>query len=152
MRIEEIQGLTERYLPDTSYFVVDVKLTGKKGYEKVAILVDGDKGIGIDVCAKIARSLSEALDEMNMFEGSYTLEVSSPGIDYPLTTQRHYIKNLGRHLKVDLESGDRLKGVLIEVNGSGINLNIEKGKKKENENLFIPFTDIKRSKVLVTFK
>jgi len=152
LRIEDIQTIAERHLPDTSYFVVDIKVSGKRGYEKVVVLVDGDEGISIDVCAKIARSLSDELDTLNMFEGSYTLEVSSPGVDYPLVTVRQYVKNLGRQLKIDLVSGDRVKGDLLEANGSGITITLDKGKKKEKEYLLIPFSDIKRSKVLVTFK
>jgi ribosome maturation factor RimP len=152
LRVEKIWELTERVMPDDSYFVVDVKLVGKKGYEKVVVLVDGDKGISIDVCAEITRSLSNELDAIDIFDGSYTLEISSPGVDYPLSSERQYIKNLGRLMKIDLISGDRIKGDLLEADALGIKLNIDKGKKKEKENLFIPFSDIKSSKVLVTFK
>jgi len=152
LRTEKILSVVEEHLPDTSYYVVDVKLTGKKGYEKVVVLVDGDKGISIDVCAKITRSLSDELDELNMFEGSYTLEVSSPGVDYPLKSERQYLKNLGRSLNIDLVSGDNVKGNLIDTESSGITVEIDKGKKLDKEKLFIPFSDIKKSKVLVTFK
>jgi ribosome maturation factor RimP len=139
-------------MPDTSYFVVEAKLSGKKGYEKVVVLVDGDRGISIDTCAKITRSLSEELDALNMFEGSYTLEVSSPGVDYPLKSERQYVKNLGRLLNIDLANGNSVKGDLMKADHSGITLNMTKGKKQEKEELFIPYSDIKKSKVLVTFK
>ena len=141
-----------RYLPDSTYFVVDVKLSGKKGYEKVVVFVDGDRGLNIDICATITKSLSNELDMMNLFEGSYTLEVSSPGIDYPLTSERQYHKNLGRQLRVDRKDGDILKGELLDTVDSGITLSVEKGKKQEKEDVFIPYSDIKKSKVLVTFK
>ena len=152
MKTEEIHRITERNLPDNSFFVVDVKLTGKRGNEKVLILVDGDKGISVGICADISRSVSEELELMNVFEGSYTLEVSSPGIDFPLRSERQYNKNVGRQLKIDLLNGEKIKGELKETDNSGITLNIDKGKKKEKENLFIPFSDIKNSKVLVAFK
>ena len=152
LKTEEIHRITERHLPDTSFFVVDVKLTGKRGNEKVLILVDGDKGISVGICADISRSVSEELELMNVFEGSYTLEVSSPGIDFPLKSERQYNKNVGRQLKIDLLNGERIKGELKETDNSGITLNIDRGKKKEKENLFIPFSDIKNSKVLVAFK
>lgn len=151
-RSGEIQRITEGYLPDDSFFVVDVKLTGKRGNEKVVILVDGDEGISVDICADISRSVSEELELLNMFEESYTLEVSSPGLDFPLVSERQYYKNIGRQLKIDLINGDRVKGNLTGTDNSGITLKIDAGKKKENEDLFIPFTDIKSSKVLVAFK
>jgi ribosome maturation factor RimP len=152
LRTEEIWKIVEGHLPDTSYYVVDVKLTGRRGNEKVVVFVDGDQGISIDICAGITRSLSDELDDLNMFEGSYTLEVSSPGVDYPLKTQRQYLKNLGRSLNIDLISGTKIKGNLIETDNSGITVKIENGKYKEKDKLFIPYSDIKRSKVLVTFK
>ncbi|MGD9327877.1 MAG: ribosome maturation factor RimP [Cyclobacteriaceae bacterium] len=152
LRSEEIQRITEGYLPDDSFFVVDVKLTGKRGNEKVVILVDGDEGISVDTCADISRSVSEELESLNMFEESYTLEVSSPGLDFPLTSERQYNKNIGRQLKIDLISGERVKGDLIRTDNSGITLKINTGKEKEDEDLFIPFSNIKSSKVLVAFK
>ena len=152
LRSEEIQRITVGYLPDDSFFVVDVKLTGKRGNEKVVILVDGDEGISVDTCADISRSVSEELESLNMFEESYTLEVSSPGLDFPLTSERQYNKNIGRQLKIDLISGERVKGDLTRTDNSGITLKINTGKKKEDEDLFIPFSDIKSSKVLVAFK
>ena len=139
-------------MPDDSFFVVDVKITGKRGNEKVVILIDGDKGISVDICANISRSVSDELELNNMFEESYTLEVSSPGIDFPLTSERQYNKNVGRQLKIDLLNGERIKGDLKGADNSGITLNVYKGKKMENEDLFIPFSDIKSSKVLVAFK
>ena len=152
LKSEEIQRITEGYLPDDSFFVVDVKLTGKRGNEKVVILVDGDKGVSVDICAKISRFVSDELELKNMFEESYTIEVSSPGIDFPLTSERQYNKNVGRQLKIDLLNGERIKGDLKGTDNSGITLNVCKGKKMENEDLFIPFSDIKSSKVLVAFK
>ena len=139
-------------MPDASYYVVEAKLSGKKEYKKVVVLVDGDSGISIDTCAKITRSLSEELDALNMFEGSFTLEVSSPGVDYPLKSERQYVKNLGRLLNIDHVNGNSIKGDLMEADHSGITLNMSKGKKQEKEELVIPYSDIKKSKVLVTFK
>jgi len=152
LRTEQILRIVEGQLPDRSYYVVDVKLTGKRGNEKVVVLVDGDHGISIDICANITRSLSDELDELNMFEGSYTLEVSSPGVDYPLKLERQYLKNVGRALNIDLINGDNVKGNLIETDKSGLTIQIQKSKKQEGKKLFIPFAEIKRSKVLVTFK
>ena len=151
-RSEDIRRITEGYLPDDSFFVVDVKLTGKRGNEKVVILVDGDEGISVDICADISRSVSEELESLNMFEESYTLEVSSPGLDFPITSERQYNKNIGRQLKIELISGERVKGDLTRTDNSGITLKINTGKKKEDEDLFIPFSDIISSKVLVAFK
>ena len=151
-RVEQIKSITQDHLPDTSFFVVDVKVSGKMGYEKIVVLVDGDHGIPIDICADIARSLSEELDNLSLFDGSYTLEVSSPGVDYPLSSERQYLKNLGRRLKIDMLNGEVLKGSLLKTDGGGITLSLDTGNRKKVEDTYIPFSDIKKSKVLVAFK
>lgn len=144
--------LVQGNLPDDTYFVVDLKLSGQKGNEKIMVLVDGDDGISIDVCAEITRSLSRELENQDLFEGSYTLEVSSPGVDYPLQSKRQYLKNLGRRLRVDLVEGEVLTGELKEVNDGGIFLMVKKSKKQKEANVYASFEDIKKSKVLVAFK
>jgi len=73
----------EPVLPGDQYFLVDVITKGNRGSQKIIVLVDGDDGISVDVCSRISRSLSRELDELDFVEGKYTLEVSSPGIDYP---------------------------------------------------------------------
>ena len=152
IKVKEIRKIVEGHLPDRSFFIVDVQLKGKRGAEKVVVLVDGDNGISIDTCARLSRSVSEELELMDVFQGGYTLEVSSPGIDFPLSSERQYLKNVGRQLKVELVNGDTIKGKLIGADASGITLNVKIDKKKEAEDLFIPFSDIKKSKVLVAFK
>jgi len=140
------------FLPDPSYFIVEVKVSGSRGKERILVFIDGDNGMSIDQCAKIARSLSNQLDEMNLFEGSYTLEVSSPGLDYPLTHERQYQKNIGRKVKVRLQDDSLLIGELEDADTDGIKLKFKTDKSKEQEIEYVPFNEIKRTNVVVTFK
>lgn len=140
------------FLPDPSYFIVEVKVSGSRGKERILVFIDGDDGMSIDQCAKIARSLSNQLDEMNLFEGSYTLEVSSPGLDYPLTHERQYQKNIGRKVKVRLQDDSLLIGELEDADTDGIKLKFKTDKSKEQEIEYVPFNEIKRTNVVVTFK
>lgn len=140
------------FLPDPSYFIVDIKASGNRGKQKVLVFIDSDKGVRIDQCAKIARSLSHQLDEMNLFEDSYTLEVSSPGLDYPLTHMRQYQKNIGRMTKVRLQDNSLVIGELEDVNTEGIKLKLKAKKTKEQEVIYVPFNEIIRTNVVVTFK
>jgi len=134
-------------------FVVDVIVKGNAGNQKVVVLVDGDEGIGIDDCSDISRKLSEQLDAENVLEDKYTLEVSSPGVDYPLKFQRQYNKNIGRRVKVRLNDGKILKGELLRVDNTEITISAEKklNKKVVKEELNIPLETINRTNVLVTF-
>ncbi|HLF33732.1 MAG TPA: ribosome maturation factor RimP [Cyclobacteriaceae bacterium] len=151
--IKEIRERTEELLPGENYFVVDVSLTGGKGSRKLKILVDGDQGIDIDACSRISRELSDWLDQKEPIEGPFTLEVGSPGIDYPLSTPRQFRKNLGRMIKV-LKSGQLItRGVLKEVDDRGIVI-VEPAEKEGKEGLAesIDFGEILKATVIVSFK
>ncbi|NJM26934.1 MAG: ribosome maturation factor RimP [Bacteroidia bacterium] len=151
-QIREIAG---RLLVDPGHFVVDVVATAGKGPGKLLVIVDGDKGISIDDCADLSRKLSEALDELNLVDDRYTLEVSTPGLDQPLKLTRQYYKNIGRRLKVKFVAARQQpkEGILSAVNDDGIVLDLTSGstKAKEPSLVQIPFTDIDKAFVLITF-
>jgi len=75
---------------------------------KLIILVDGDKGIGIADCALLAGMLVSP-GGRNLVENAYNLEVSSPGIEAPLTLARQYVKNIGRQLAIKIADGVKEK-------------------------------------------
>ncbi len=150
---EEIRKLAEVNLsPDK--FVVDVVISARKVPGRVLIIIDGDHGITIDDCADLSRIVSKELDERAYFkEGNYQLEVSTPGLDHPLKLKRQYPKNTGRTLKVvgkEATLEGKLKGVtdesIILVQETGA------GKKKETKEVVIPFSEIDKTFVLVSFK
>lgn len=149
----EIKQLAESKLTDPAHFVVDVIVSAKRGPKKVMVLMDGDTGISIDDCAKMSRALSETLDAMPELEESYTLEVSTPGVDHPLKLNRQYPKHVGRSLRV--KWGEQsAEGKLERVTDLAISLIIVtgKGKKKEENTVVIPFSEIEKAFVLVSFK
>ncbi len=83
------------------------------------------------------------------------IDVSSPGIDFPLSSKRQYQKNIGRELKVTLTTGTDVYGKLLEVDSEKVKLLVkkkEKGKKATEEEVFFPFEEIKKSIVQVSFK
>ncbi len=133
-------------------FLVEAKMHSNG---KLIILVDGDNGIGIAECAQISRYVGFKLEEENTIETAYNLEVSSPGIDFPLSSQRQYNKNIGRDLAIKMADGTKKEGKLIVVNET--NLTIEekvkqKGKKAEVIESVIPIEQITETKVLISFK
>ncbi|WPP48401.1 ribosome maturation factor RimP [Catalinimonas niigatensis] len=144
---------------DTSLFLVDVNLSNSKNSQKVIIHLDGDEGISIDVCAEISRKLGAIIEEEDLIHGSFTLEVSSPGLDQPLKLRRQYAKNVGRKVKILLQDNTTLKGTLAQVDEHQIVLHEEqkikskdKSKKQgEIKEVTIPFEDIKKTNVLASF-
>ena len=151
--VEEIRNLVARNLsPDK--FVVEVLISGKKIPKRVLIIIDGDRGITIDDCAALSRALSKEFDERAFFgDDNYLLEVSTPGLDHPLKLRRQYSKNTGRNLKVTTKEGI-VEGKLKEVTDDKIVLLQETGtgKKKEISEKEIPFPEIDKAFVLVSFK
>ena len=151
--VEEIRNIAAGNLsPDK--FVVEVLISGKKIPKRVLVIVDGDRGVTIDDCAELSRALSKNLDERALFgDENYLLEVSTPGLDHPLKLKRQYYKNTGRSLKVTTKERV-VEGKLKEVTDDKIVLMLETGtgKKKEISETEIPFSEIDKTFVLVSFK
>ena len=160
MNIENrvIQLVEEKIADRPDLFIVDVKMHGSG---LLTILMDGDQGIGIKDCADISRHVGFHLEEENVIEQAYHLEVSSPGIDTPLKSVRQYNKNINRSVSVKLNDGTAREGKLIAVDEAGITIeeNVkparsagEKNKKAQLVENIIPFDQIAETKVLISFK
>jgi ribosome maturation factor RimP len=154
MNIEKrVRELVEEKIADRpNLFIVDVKMHSNG---KLMILVDGDHGIGIDDCVAISRHVGFRLEEENVIESAYNLEVSSPGIDTPLTSIRQYVKNIGRNLAIKMDDGAKREGKLSGITEDAIIIEEkikEKRKKAETVESVIPISKITETKVLISFK
>lgn len=151
--VEEIRNVTIRNLsPDK--FVVEVLISGKKIPRRVLVIIDGDAGVTIDDCADLSRALSKEFEQASFFgDENYILEVSTPGLDQPLKLRRQFQKNIGRNLKVKLHESQE-EGKLAEVTEDHIVLLQETGagKKKEQKEIRIPFAEVDKAFVMVSFK
>lgn len=152
--VEEIKKIATANLANESQFIVDVLISSRKGPKKVLVLLDGDNGITIDDCANLSRELSKRLDDASWMEESYTLEVSTPGLDQPLKLNRQFKKNIGRSLKVKLLENKTVEGKLAEVFEAKIILaqSSGSGKNKEIKMTDILFSEIEKALVIVSFK
>lgn len=152
---QTIEEIAEKHLPDDSHFVVDVQVLDKGSKSQVKILIDADAGLNIDTCATVSRLVGEEIEAKELLSNAYVLEVSSPGLDFPLSSKRQYLKNIGRKLKVSLQDSKDLEGELLAVGDAEIRLKVkvkEKGKKATEEEMPLPLDQIKKSIVLVSFK
>jgi ribosome maturation factor RimP len=131
-----------------------VQIKQLKEKKRVTILLDGDNGVNIDICAKTSRALGDYIEEMNLIETAYNLEVSSPGVDNPLKLLRQYPQHIGRTLLVNLKDNTNVEGVLTKIENNIITIQQTKGKGKKAEilNQDIDFESIAGSKVLISFK
>ncbi|AFD08493.1 ribosome maturation factor RimP [Solitalea canadensis] len=150
--INRVTSLVEEKIAGTDLFIVDIKMLPNN---KLMILIDGDKGVEIDKCAAISRHVGFHVEEENLIDHAYTLEVSSPGLDYPLKLNRQFVKNIGRTVVIKFNDGSKKEGKLIAATDSAVTIEEtvkEKGKKAlqvENQYTFDQITEIK---VTVSFK
>ena len=154
MQIEKrVRELVEEKIADRpDLFIVNISML-KNGI--LSILLDGDNGISIDDCVGVSRHVGFHLEEENVIEHAYRLEVSSPGIDSPLTLVRQYTKNIGRDVRVKLVNGDKKEGKLLSATESEVTIEEkvkEKGKKAELKEAVLPLDQIKETRVLISFK
>jgi ribosome maturation factor RimP len=153
MNIEKrVRELVEEKIKDKpNLFIVEIKMHSNG---KLIILIDGDKGVGIDDCAAISRHVGFHLEEENIIETAYNLEVSSPGIDTPLVSVRQYLKNIDRNLAIKMVNGVKREGKLKGITADAVIIEEkikEKGKKAEVVESYISIDQITETKVLISF-
>jgi ribosome maturation factor RimP len=104
-----------------------VKVTSAGRRRLLRIVVDSDHGVGLDDAAQVSRELSAKLDASDvMGDLPYTLEVSSPGVDRPLSQPRHWQRALNRKVRVPLTESpsDPVQGRVVEADATGVVLDI----------------------------
>jgi ribosome maturation factor RimP len=152
---KRVAMLVEEKIADRpDLFLVEIKMLPSR---KLMILVDGDAGIGIADCAAISRFVGFKLEEEEVIDEAYNLEVSSPGIDSPLILQRQYTKNIGRNLGIKMLDGAKREGTLKSIDNDNIIIEEKvkaagKGKKVEVVESTIPLSEVAETKVLISFK
>lgn len=147
--LEKIKLLTEPLLDGTDMFIVHIKI---KPTNNIKLYLDADAGLSISKSAEINRKLYKLIEAEAMFpDGDFSLEVSSPGVDEPLMSDRQYKKNIGRTVLITPNEGKDILGVLKEVQEDKMVLEVKEGKKKEITMVEVPFTDIKKTVVQIIF-
>ncbi len=143
-RLTQIRALIEPILSDWEMELVELtcRLQGRQGH--VRLLVDRVGGVTIQQCAKVNQLIGQALESANLIEESYTVEVSSPGLDRPLVSQRDFERAIGEDLRVNrgLEDGrmQELDGMLLAVQREAIVLKTASG------NITVPLAEIRSAK------
>lgn len=99
----QVSELVEKVVADNGFDLEEVVVRSRDGQDELSIVVDRDGGADLDVLAELSNTISDVLDASPLFaELAYVLEVTSPGIDRPLTLPRHWRRNTGRKVAVDV--------------------------------------------------
>ncbi len=151
---KEISRLAEKFIDNDEIFLVEVDIKGKPGNLKIQVFIDGDQYVNVDECSKISRKISNELEERDIIEGRYIIEVSSPGVDNPLKLIRQFPKHIGRELEIITKENKKYQGELLKVLDEEIEISIKSSKiKKElgSQSLKLPINEIGKSTVVLRF-
>lgn len=148
---EQLKVYIEEAIADTNLFIVEIKgITVKRAM----ILLDGDEGVKIEDCARVSRHINQKMEEDGLSAALISLEVSSPGVDFPLKFERQYPQHIGRTLAIKLADGKEIEGKLISIDAAVIAVEEkikEKGKKVSLNNISLALSEIAEAKIKVTF-
>ncbi|KAE8762160.1 ribosome maturation factor RimP [Georgenia thermotolerans] len=126
--LDRLRAALEPVVAAAGLFLEDaaVAAAGRRKVVRVVVdLPDGPGGVDSDRLSDVSREISRVLDDVDLLEGAYTLEVSTPGTDRPLTQPRHFRRALGRLVRVRTSSGRDITGRLQEADDGGVVLDVE---------------------------
>jgi len=153
---QKINVWIEDFVGKGPIFLVDLQVTQGARRTLISILLDTEEGVTIEECALLSRKLGHHIEENEWIEEAYNLEVSSPGLDYPLTHGWQFKKNVGRQIKVWLVGEDPVLGVLKDYTNEAVEVLIEKMVKHKKvvakESTWIQLAAVDKIKVQVTFQ
>ena len=140
---EDISAAITPALEALGFYLEDVTIISAGRRSMLTVIVDGDTHLSLDQVTSATKAIGEIVESVqSLGETPFTLEVTSPGLDRPLTKVRHWQKNINRLVKVVLLDGSEIKGRIKDVN--------EVSARVDEKN--INYSNIKRATLEVEFK
>ena len=140
---EEISAAITPALSDLGFYLEDITITSAGRRSMLTVIVDGDTHLSLDQVTVATKAISEIVENIqSLGQAPFTLEVTSPGLDRPLTKPRHWRKNIDRLVKIVLLDGKDVKGRVKDA--TDISATIDEQ--------VIKFSDIKRATLEIEFK
>jgi ribosome maturation factor RimP len=149
---EQVRAVAQRVTEGRGYELTDVEVKRDRSGYVVRLFVDKDGGIGLDDLQSVSEEVAAILDAEDPIPATYTLEVSSPGLDRPLRTENDYLKAVGKLVKVSsydtVEGRRHWTGRLTAFDGGVLSLTLEK---EGGSVARIPFDKIAHGRLEVEF-
>jgi len=149
--VERVRSVAERVTADRGFELVDVELKRSPGGQLVRLYVDRPGGIGLEDLQSVSEEVSAVLDAEDPIEGSYTLEVSSPGLDRPLRGEADYRRFVGRLAKLSsyepVEGRRHWTGRIVACDDGFVTLELA----GENESARVPLAKVSHGRLEVEF-
>jgi ribosome maturation factor RimP len=131
---------------DAGVDLEDVQVTPAGKRRLVRVVVDADGGVGLDRVASVSTAVSTALDDSDAMGGSpYVLEVTSPGVDRPLTEQRHWRRARSRLVEARLADDSTVRGRVVDADDAGVVVDVDGADRR------LPWPELVSGRVQVEF-
>jgi len=140
---EQVLAVITPAIESLGFYIEDINISsaGKRGM--LTVIVDGDTHLSLDQVTVATKAISEIVENLpTLGNNPFTLEVTSPGLDRPLTKPRHWRKNKDRLIKIVLTDGKEIMGRIKDSTESSVTV----------DDQTINFADIKRATLEVEFK
>jgi ribosome maturation factor RimP len=131
------------------YEIEDVLIDTAARPPRITVIADGDNPLDLDSIAQLSRSASDLLDSVEA--PAFVFEVTSPGVDRPLTTEKHYRRARGRKVELTLSDGSQLSGRLGEIRDGTVQLVVREGARPNFSIRELPIDGIAKAVVQVEF-
>lgn len=149
--VERVTAIAGPVVAAVDVDLVEVEVRGARGSRVVRVIADADGGLDLDLIAELSRDIGDLLDEEDLVDGRYTLEVSSPGVDRPLRTLRQFRRNVGRDVRlvrtreaIDRGEKGEVTGRLTAADDDGLVLDVDGAGE-----LLVPLADVDHGKVVL---
>ncbi len=150
--LEEVRDLAEAVAKRRSLFLWDVEMGGQPGSSVVRVFVDSEAGaVDLDTVAEVSEEISRGLDLRDPIAGRYTLEVSSPGLERALKSQKHFDLCVGQPVVMKTTerlfgNSHRLEGTIEAAGGDAVTLNVG------GDEIEVPYDQIKSARTIFEWK
>lgn len=145
---ENIVRISNEIAEKLNFFVIDINFRGDNRKKIIEVYVDAEKNIDADNLAEISREINSIIEDQDIIQQGYRLDVSTPGVDRPLKFLKQFPKHINRNFEVTYKAGDETKtitGKLLFVEREEL---IFLSDKKE---ILIEFNNITTAKVIISF-
>jgi ribosome maturation factor RimP len=123
---KRLAGLIQPVVAAAGMDLESVRVSTAGRRRLLRVVVDSDQGVSLDDAAQVSRAVAAELDATDvMGDFPYTLEVSSPGVDRPLTEPRHWRRATGRLVRVPVQAEGPVSGRVVEADDAGVTLEMD---------------------------
>ena len=140
-----VQDLADRVAGGHGVEVLELNLRGQGRGRVLSVVLDAEQPVEADVVELVSKDLSRALDEADPVAGSYTLEVSTPGLSRPLHTDRDFRRQRGHEVSIvrDDQEASSIQGTVVDVDDDAVVLEVD------GEQVRVPLSEVVRGKVVL---